>query len=196
MSVSVPVIGLLIFVPIAIFITYLPGRLILSPLKCAAQNPRPHVQFRMIEILMLTAQVGVIGALLTAGPKSAEAIFIFVLATAALLTWWLLGVRWLSHAGVTVQSARLLTLAIAVPLAFGVLPGLLVLMGFPMAVSSNGTTTIHFLSWQFPMSDAAAQTLMRVMLGSTVVVLLGHIPLCRWIVRRALRTREAVAIAA
>jgi len=193
MAVGMPLFGLLIVLPISILLTYVPGRLILAPLKRAALDPRPRVQFRMTEILMLTAQIGVLGALLTAGPKSAESFFLFIITMLLLVVWWLAGVRWLSHAGVTIPSARLWTLAVAVPLAFGVLPGLLVLLGLPMAASSNGTTTIHFLSWQFPMTDASAATVFRVIQISALTVLLGHIPLCRWIVRRALRTREAAA---
>lgn len=182
--------GAIVVVPVFLLLTYLPGRLILAPLKRAAVEPRPRVQFRMAEILLLTVQIGLIGALLTAGPKNAEVYFLFVIATLCLLAWWLNGVRWLSHAGVTVPSARLWTLAVAVPLAFGVLPGLLVMMGLVIVFVSNGTTTIHFLAWQFPMSDATAQIVLRVIQISSLAVLFGHVPLCRWIVRRALRTRE------
>lgn len=185
--------GLLIVLPISILLSYVPGRLILAPLKKAALDPRPRLQFRMAEILLLTVQIGVIGALLTAGTQSAEAYFLFVVVLSFLVMWWLLGVRWLSHAGVDQSSARLWTLAVAVPLAFGVLPGLLVMMGMAAAVSSNGTTTFYFMSWQFPMTEAEAATVFRVIRISTLIGVLGHVPLCRWIVRRALRTRGEVA---
>lgn len=193
MAVGLPLFGLLVVLPISILISYLPGRLILAPLKRAALDPRPRVQFRMAEILLLSAQIGAMGALLMGGSQSAEALIIFLLAMLFLATWWMLGVRWLSHANISQSSARLWTLAAAVPLAFGVLPGLLVLMGMVMATSSNGTTTFHILAWQFPMTDASAATVFRVIQISTLTVLFGHVPLCRWIVRRALRTRDEVA---
>jgi len=191
MAVGLPLFGLLVVLPISLLISYLPGHLILAPLRNAALDPRPRIQFRMAEILLLTAQIGAMGALLMGGAQSAEALILFIATTLFLAMWWLAGARWLSHAGVTASSARLWTLAVAVPLAFGVLPGLLVLMGMVMATSSNGTTTFHVLAWQFPMTDASAATVFRVIQISTLTVLLGHVPLCRWIIRRALRTREA-----
>jgi len=192
MASGVTFFGLLI-IPVLVFLTALPGRFILAPLRKNALNPKPRVQFRMAEILLLTAQAGIAGMLLTGGSNNPEGVVVFVLATIFLGAWWLLGVRWLSHAGVTVPSARLWTLAIAVPLAFGTLPGFLILLSMPVAVSSGGATTMHFLWWQVPMTDATAATIFRVVQISTLVVLFGHIPLCRWIVRRALRTRGETA---
>lgn len=194
MSMGVPLFALIVLPALILLLSYLPGRLILAPLKRAALDPRPRVQFRTAEILLLTAQIGVISALMTSGSKTGEAFVLFIVVTLVLGVWWLNGTRWLSHAGVTSPSARLWTLGVAVPLAFGVLPGLLMMMGLPVAFTSGGTTTMHILSWQFQMTDATAATVFRVILIVTLTVALGHIPLCRWIVRRALRTREIPAV--
>lgn len=175
---------LVLAIPILI---YLSGRLILAPLKNAALTPRPRVQFRMTEILLLMAQIGAISALFASGLNTAKDLVLLIVTTLFLPMCWLFGVRWLGHAGVTDPAARLWTLGVAVPLAFGGIPVPLTFGGIPMLLLGPVLWPVN------SPSHGSVQILFYVGLVWILCLLVGHIVLCRWIVRRALQTRESGA---
>lgn len=149
----------------------LEGYFMLGTLRRSAMEPRPPVQFRTAEILLLSVEIGVFGAMMGLNFDLVRAIA-FGLVALSLSTWWLMGVRWLSHAGVKKASTRLWMLAVAVPLAFGFVPGMIVLfLSLGAIESSDGTTTINISG------------LHQI---AIVALSLGHIPLINWMVRHAL----------
>jgi hypothetical protein len=73
-----------------------------------------------------------------------------------------------------------------VPLAFGVVPFLLSTFLSRVAMSTNGMTTFYFAGMEFVVTNEAAKTVFLVIQIVAVSLILGHVPLCRWMVRRAL----------
>ena len=119
------------------------GRWVLSPLRKAALDPRPPVQFLLTDIFILITQFGVAGAVVLGSQPHSETAVRAILAIAlwciVALSWWLC-VRWLSHAGIRIAKRRSAVLGLAMPLSFIVIP-LTVLVPLPVGGVTRSSTS-------------------------------------------------------
>ena len=163
------------------------GRLSLRPLYDARLSPSPPTQFMLSDIYALLGQVMFAGVLLRTIQGGADGIDQFTLIQAAIVTpllvfWWIVGVRWLSQAGVRNALRRLEVLVIAVPSAFG---GPLAFLLIMISVF-NGP---RILGPNDPAAQAA-QVRVWMLLGGGVAIFYMYFIGCAKIALRSLRSRD------
>jgi hypothetical protein len=165
------------------------GRLSLRPLYDARLSPSPPTQFMLTDIYALLGQVMFAGLLLRTfqgdgyGADRFKPIWAAII-TSLLVFWWIVGVRWLSQAGVQHAMRRLEVLAIAVPAAFGGPLAFLFLMIFvfiadgPQIRNPNVPLTVaeHFRMWT--------------LIGGVLVIFYMYFSGCAKIAERSLQSRD------
>ena len=163
------------------------GRLPLKPLYDARQIPPPPTQFMLTDFYALLGQIMFAGLLLRAIQGDVDTVNRFTLIQTSIITpllvfWWVIGVRWLSQAGVRDALLRLEVLLIAVPPAFGGPLALLLIM----ISAFNGPRILG------PTDPAAQAEHVRVLilLGSAAVIFYMYLSGCEKIASRSLRSRK------
>lgn len=184
-----------------VMLSYLVGLFVFGPIHARAIWKPPQTSFRIVDIILLLAQLQLAGGLVFAlleyfeRGRGAERIGIAVVCWILLTFWWWTGVRLLAKAKVENTPHRLWFLGLFVPLGYLATIGILLMPVSAIVAFAMVLTMVS--AWTFEGSDLLALLGLLLFNAATIGAVIATRTFCGQIVRQAkddVAVREGVAL--